>query len=70
MFKQRKHIKSGTGTRSIDRYEDIDCFIPEAVRHADAEYPDRTEHMYNHKWTVCYSNEMDRMLAKVGLRVI
>ena len=68
---QRKHKKSGgidAYMGGIDIYPEIDCFIPEAVRIANAKYPEKSAQRYNNKWSITFHRAMDKMLKKAGLR--
>jgi len=67
-MKQREHTTSGVGEYSIDRYPELDSFIPFAAAHADKQYPDASVKEYSHKWSTCFHDEMDRVLKKAGLR--
>lgn len=70
MYKQRKHVKIGIGNRTVDKYEEIDCFIPEAIRVADEANPNRAVPTYNRDWSTCYCSTMDKMLQTAGLRIL
>jgi len=65
-YKQREHTT--TGRRDI--YPEIDRYIPEALRIANAIYPDISIPDYNSKWNLIYLEAMNKMLVKDGLRVL
>ena len=65
-YKQRPHKTVGR----IDKYKQIDQFIPEAERIANEIYPDHSIPDYENRWSVTYFAAMNRILVKEGLRVL
>lgn len=64
-YKQRTHSRVG----GVDKYPEIDKFVPGAERTANELHPDRSAPGYIKNWTDCFCSAMNSILIKEGLRV-
>lgn len=64
--KQRKHVTIG----DIDKYPEIDRFLPTAEQEAHALNPDKSEPGYLDNWNCAFCEAMNQILSKEGLRVL
>lgn len=62
--KRRKHSRVG----GIDKYPEIDRFIPEAEMAADSKFSDKSAPKYIENWTAFFCGRMNSILIKKGLR--
>ena len=69
-YKQREHTSIGTPGKQMDKYPTIDCFIPDAERMTDIDYPDPTTPNHAQLWTNRFLLIMNNMLVTRDLRVL
>jgi hypothetical protein len=65
-MKRRDFINIG----EIDKYPEIDGFIPEAERVAKLKFPDKSIPGHDQKVSLAFINAMNAILVKNGLRVL